>query len=116
MYFVVYARDHSDRQSVRVTTRPAHRAYLRCPAPHAIEVVAGGPLLDDSLQSMNGTLLIVRAESIDEVHRFVADDPYCRAGLFAHIDVRPWDWSLGAPPSGTPPTASIVTNQNSGQN
>lgn len=46
---------------------------------------------------MNGTLLVIQADSIDAVRAFVADDPYSRAGLFATVEIRPWRWGLGNP-------------------
>ncbi|PXB68003.1 hypothetical protein C0046_41155, partial [Pseudomonas aeruginosa] len=39
----------------------------------------------------------VEAASLDEVQAFLADDPYVRAGLFQRVEIRPWNWSLGAP-------------------
>ncbi|MNW21367.1 YciI-like protein [compost metagenome] len=46
---------------------------------------------------MNGTLLVVEAMSLSEVQAFLGDDPYVRAGLFEHIEIRPWNWGLGNP-------------------
>ncbi|HEY4804151.1 MAG TPA: YciI family protein, partial [Paraburkholderia sp.] len=37
------------------------------------------------------------AEGYDDVMRFVRDDPYMLAGLFEHVEIRPWDWNLGNP-------------------
>lgn len=65
-----------------------------------MQVVAGGPTLDESDAGMNGSLLVVRAASIDTVRRYLAEDPYVLAGVYAHVEVRPWQWGLGQPDSG----------------
>ena len=51
---------------------------------------------------MNGSLLIVEAEDITAVEAFVADDPYCQAGLFETVVIRPpWFYGPGQPPRQT---------------
>jgi uncharacterized protein len=97
MYYAVWATDKPGTLSARLQARDAHRARLREPGAHSIKVVAGGPTLSESDASMNGSLLVIEAESIDAVRRFVADDPYQLAGVYAHVEVRPWQWGLGQP-------------------
>jgi hypothetical protein len=46
---------------------------------------------------MNGTLLVVEANSVEDVQAFLADDPYMQAGIFEQVVVRPWSWGLGNP-------------------
>jgi uncharacterized protein YciI len=46
---------------------------------------------------MNGTMLVVEAESLNAVQAFLADDPYARAGLFESAIGRPWSRGLGQP-------------------
>jgi uncharacterized protein len=97
MYFVVWATDREGTQAARLAVRDAHRARLRAPAPHPIVVVAGGPTLGESDNAMNGSLLVIEADNIEAVRRFVADDPYEVAGVYARVEIRPWYWSLGSP-------------------
>lgn len=97
MYFIVLGTDAAGKSEVRREMRPAHRAYLRNPAPHPVRVHLGGPTLSEDSRDMNGTLLVVEAAALGDVQRFVADDPYSRAGIFSTVDVRPWSWSLGEP-------------------
>jgi uncharacterized protein YciI len=66
-------------------------------AAHGVLVRLGGPTLAPQCDAMNGTLLVVEAEGIDDVMAFVSNDPYMQAGLFDRVEVRPWDWSLGNP-------------------
>jgi len=97
MYFVVWATDHEGMQAARLSVRDAHRARLRAPGLHRIDVVAGGPTLSESEGTMNGSLLVIEADDIEAVRRFVAEDPYELAGVYARVEIRPWYWGLGAP-------------------
>jgi uncharacterized protein len=96
-YFAVWATDHAGMLDQRLRVREAHRARLRDPGMHQVKVIAGGPTLDDADVAMNGSLLVVQADEIDAVRRFVAEDPYALAGVYASVEVRPWQWSLGRP-------------------
>lgn len=95
MQFVVLATDKPGCVALREETRPEHRVYLRKGGGRDTRVLLAGPTLDADGDRMNGTLLIVEAGSIDDVARFVAEDPYSKAGLFAHVDIRPWQRGLG---------------------
>jgi uncharacterized protein len=101
MYFAVWATDNSGVLAIRRRVREAHRARLRDPGEHSVKVVAGGPTLDETEGTMNGTLLVIQAESIEAVRRFLADDPYALAEVYTHVEVRPWQWGLGRPATNT---------------
>jgi uncharacterized protein len=97
MYFAVWATDRDGTQAARLAVRDAHRARLREPGAHRVKVVAGGPTLNESNGGMNGSLLVIEAADIDAVRRFVAEDPYELAGVYASVEIRPWNWGLGQP-------------------
>ncbi|MBB5496917.1 YciI family protein [Paraburkholderia sp. MM5384-R2] len=78
-FFAVLATDKPGMREVREWVRPVHRTWLR------------------QYDAMNGTLLVVEAERIDDVMEFVGNDPYMQAGLFDCVEIRPSDWSLGNP-------------------
>jgi uncharacterized protein YciI len=99
MFYAVWATDSPGMQATRMRVREAHRARLREPGEHPVKVVAGGPTLDESDAAMNGSLLVIEAESMEDVRRFVADDPYALEGVYAHVEVRAWQWGLGRPES-----------------
>jgi uncharacterized protein len=92
--YAVWATDREGAQPERQRVREAHRARLRAPAPHAVQVLLAGPLFEATGSTMAGTLLVVEAESIAEVRRFVDADPYVQAGVYASIDIRPWHCGL----------------------
>ncbi len=93
--YAVHALDRPGATALRARLRDAHRARLRAPAPHAVRVVLGGPLLDPTHGQMIGTLLIIEAESQIAVTDFIRGDPYWRADLFASVHVHPWQLGLG---------------------
>lgn len=96
MQFVVLATDKPGYAEVRERTRPEHRRYLRNHGAPAVQVLLAGPTLDRAGDQMNGTLLVVEAICLEDVSAFIAADPYSKAGLFEHIDIRPWRCGLGA--------------------
>jgi uncharacterized protein YciI len=104
-FYLVLATDKAGSLGLREQLRPAHRLWLREHPGHELTVVQGGPTLDEDGQ-MNGTLLIVEAQTPEQVLRFVEFDPYNTGGLFAQVVIRPWQWSLGriavAPPQAGP--------------
>jgi uncharacterized protein YciI len=91
--FAVWATDRAGALPERLRVREAHRARLREPAPHAVKVLLAGPLADDA--GMNGTLLVVQADTLEQVRAFVDGDPYVAAGVYDRIDIRPWTCGLG---------------------
>jgi hypothetical protein len=95
-YFAVYALDRPGRLAAREAAREQHRIYLRTPNPHGVEALLGGPLCDEQGR-MNGTLLVLRARSREDVERFMAADPYAAADVFERVEIRAWRWGLGAP-------------------
>jgi len=93
--FSVWATDRPGMLHVRNQVREEHRRRLRDPAPHDVKVVLGGPTLCDELETMNGSLLIVEAESIEAVRAFINDDPYSLSQLYAAVEIRRWSQGLG---------------------
>ena len=87
MLFVIHCLDKPDHQAVRAANRDAHLAYL---APLGDRVLAAGPTLTDDGTAMTGSLLIIDFEDRTAAERFVADDPYAKAGLFERVDVSRW--------------------------
>jgi len=96
MHYVIIGIDHPDTAEVRQHVRARHRAYLRG-AHKDVRVRLAGPLLSRDGRSNTGTMIVVEADSEGAVERFVADDPYRRAGLFAELTIRSWGWTIGNP-------------------
>lgn len=85
MLFIVTAIDNADSLTLRMATRDAHFAYAR----ESGRVRLGGPFLD-AKGDMSGSMIIFEAEDLTAARQWHANDPYVKAGLFAHSEVRPW--------------------------
>ena len=85
MLFVVTAIDKENSLALRMATREAHFAYAR----ETAVIRLGGPFLG-AKDEMAGSLIIFEAADLDAAKAWHANDPYVKAGLFAHSEVRPW--------------------------
>lgn len=86
MLFLIHAFDKPGHLAVRQENRPAHVAYLKS---FGDKLHAAGPTLDEKGE-MNGSLVILDMEKIDEAETFASDDPYAKAGLFEKVIIQPW--------------------------
>lgn len=85
MLFVITAIDKENSQALRQATRAAHFDYARATGV----VKLGGPFLDDK-GDMIGSLIVIEAADLAAARAWQAADPYAKASLFAHAEVRPW--------------------------
>jgi uncharacterized protein YciI len=89
MLFVVTALDKPDSLALRLSVREDHLAFAR----ETGRIRLGGPFLDDQGR-MCGSMMIVEAPDLDTVKAWQTGDPYVKAGLFAHSEIRPWKATL----------------------
>jgi uncharacterized protein YciI len=100
MIYAILSTDRPDGAELRHHTRPIHRDWLR--GEHEmVRLLMSGATLQADGQTMNGSLVIVEANSLQDVETFAQADPYRHAGLFERWEIRPWDWTYGNP-AGTP--------------
>jgi uncharacterized protein YciI len=95
MLYAFLCQDKPGALQVRLDTRPEHVEWLNGLNAEG-KLMFAGPFLDAEGQS-NGTLAVVKAETMDEAKAISAADPYARAGLFASVDIRPWNWVFNKP-------------------
>ncbi|NBS34793.1 MAG: YciI family protein [Methylocystaceae bacterium] len=93
MLFVAMCIDKLAHVDLRMSTRPAHLAFLKA---FEDQVKLGGPLLDADGQVPIGSLLIIESEDEASAHALLAQDPYAQAGLFERVEVFPWKHVVGA--------------------
>lgn len=86
MLFIATCTDKPDSLPLRLSTRPAHLAYLN---GLGVKVKAGGALLTPDQKGVVGSLLILEGENEAEISALLAEDPYALAGLFQSVDVKP---------------------------
>jgi uncharacterized protein YciI len=82
--YVLRLIDKPDSAELRQRVRPEHKAYL---ARVAERIAFAGPLVRDDGTTMIGSLLAIDFDSRDAVHTWLADEPFTRAGLYAHTEV-----------------------------
>lgn len=95
MLYAFLCQDKPGALQLRMDNRPAHVDWLT--AINAAGTLAfAGPFLDADGKP-NGSLVVVRAETIEAARDIAAADPYAQAGLFASVDIRPWNWVFNKP-------------------
>ena len=87
MHFTVYCLDHDGMVERRLANYDAHKAYL---ATSPAKMVISGPLLASDNETMIGSFFLYEADTIAEVQRFNANDPFNAAGIWKSVDIRPF--------------------------
>lgn len=90
MLVALIAHDKPGALPIRQENRPAHVAYLKS----SDAVQQAGPLLDDQSE-MAGSLIILDVADMDAAQAWVDGDPYGTAGLFASVQLIPWNRVIG---------------------
>jgi uncharacterized protein YciI len=97
MLYAVICTDRPDSLAVRQANRPEHLQYLQSLGD---TLVLAGPFLEPINETMNGSLIVVEAASLEAARKIAAQDPFARAGLFASVEIRPWLWTINKPADG----------------
>lgn len=84
MKFVILGKDGPEGAKKRPIYRPAHLQRLESWARQG-KIILAGPLTDQT-----GSLIVVEAESLEEVQAFVNEDPYAIHGVFQDITIHPF--------------------------
>jgi uncharacterized protein YciI len=94
MLYALICTDKPDSLGIRKANRPEHVEYLRSLDDR---LVLAGPFTEPDGQTMNGSLIVIEAASLQAAKEIAAGDPFAKAGLFASVEVRPWLWTLNKP-------------------
>ena len=95
MHFAFICQDKPGALQVRLDTRPDHLAYLNGLNADGKLAFAGPFLGDDGKPT--GSLVAVKVETIEEARQIADNDPYAKAGLFASVEVKAWNWVFNNP-------------------
>ena len=95
MLFALICTDRPNALQTRLDTRPVHVAYLEKLNADGTLAFAG-PFLDSDGKP-NGSLVVVEADSADVAKALSDADPYAKAGVFASVEVRQWNWTFNKP-------------------
>jgi len=82
MQFMAYCLDKPGALEIRLANRPKHVEYL---TSYNDKLIFAGPLLDG--ETMIGSLLVLEIADRAEMDKFLANDPYAKAGLFQSVSV-----------------------------
>lgn len=95
MLFALICNDKPDSLDLRMENRPDHVAYLNDLNDKGILKMAG-PFLDENDKPC-GSLVVIEAHDRKDAGKIAADDPYAKTGLFAGVDIRPYNWVFNNP-------------------
>jgi uncharacterized protein YciI len=94
MLYALICEDAPGSLDVRLNVRPAHLARLEALRDEGRLVIAGPmPAIDSpdpGPAGFFGSLIVAEFASQGDAERWLADDPYVKAGVFARITVRPY--------------------------
>jgi hypothetical protein len=93
MLFVIEGRDRIGHLEIRLEARPKHLEYIKTLGE---KIVLAGPFLDEN-EKPCGSLIIIRANSLEEAKKIAAADPYNEVDLFENVEVRAWLWAVNKP-------------------
>lgn len=84
MLFIVYLEDIADNMRIREPLLKEHMAHV---SKHITAIKLAGPFMRENGTAPAGGLLLVEAESKQQVLDMVNEDPYNKAGLWRDIRV-----------------------------
>jgi uncharacterized protein len=91
--FVVSCTDQDGTVEKRLATRPEHLARLQQLDDEGRLIVAGAMPKDPSNPQAGfyGSTIIVDFESRAALDAWLAEEPFVREGVYAHVDVKPFN-------------------------
>ena len=94
MYYAIISEDVADSLARRKGARPDHIARLRALRDQGRLLTAGPhPAIDSEEPGPNGfsgSLVIAEFDSLEDAERWAEADPYCAAGVYASVVVKPY--------------------------
>ena len=87
MKYILICEDREGALNVRLANRDRHLAYI---GELGDRVSLAGPMLSDDGESMVGSVLIIEADSAEDIRAIADSDPYALAGLFSKVTIRPF--------------------------
>ena len=94
MLYVLICTDKPGALPVRKANRSAHLDFIKSLGD---ALIIAGPFTAEDGVTMNGSLIVVEASSLEAARSLAARDPYAKAGLFASVEIRPWLWTINPP-------------------
>jgi uncharacterized protein YciI len=86
MLFIIFCIDKPNMAEKRASTMPAHVEYLS--AQTEIKNIMSGPLMDDAMKNVVGSLYILDAPNRSAIENFTQEDPLVAADIWASVEIR----------------------------
>ena len=96
-YFAIIGYDFANSAPQRKLTRDAHVARLKKLEKENRLLVAGPTPIEHGSEEMSGSLLIIDFDDLEVAQAWVNDEPYLNAGVYSHVDIRPFIHTLPTP-------------------
>ena len=94
MLYAIISEDISASLEKRMSVRPAHLQRLQNLQNEGRLVIAGPhPAIDTNTPGdagFTGSLVVAEFTSLEEAKNWADADPYCVAGVYAHVTVKPF--------------------------
>lgn len=94
MLYAIIAQDKPDTLQLRLNSRPAHLARLELLKNQGRLILAGPhPAIDSNdpgSAGFTGSLVVAEFESLEAAKEWANADPYCDAGVYANVTIKPF--------------------------
>ncbi len=86
MLFTIFCIDKPNMREKRATAMPDHIEYLN--AQTKIKNIMSGPLMDDEMENIVGSLYLLEASNRTAIEEFTKGDPLVAADIWTSIEIR----------------------------
>lgn len=98
MLYMIYAQDTPNSLSLRQQHRPQHLQRLQA-LQSAGQLLLAGPLpaidnVDPGDAGFSGSLIVAEFDSLEAAKAWAKDDPFVHAGIYGHVEVKPFRKTL----------------------
>lgn len=94
MLYAIISEDAPDSLPLRLSARPAHLARLQILQNEGRLILAGPHPAIDSPEpgeaGFSGSLVVAEFASLEQAQAWAGIDPYCEAGVYRSITVKPF--------------------------
>lgn len=94
MLYAIIGTDHPESLEKRLAARPDHLARLKA-LQEAGRLQLAGPFpsidsADPGPAGFSGSLIVAEFDSLESAKAWADADPYIAAGVYAHVEVKPF--------------------------
>lgn len=84
MLYMIMCKDKPGKLDVRKAKLDEHRTYVD---NQPLKVVMSGPLVEDDGETMQGSLYMLEADTLDQAKNFYLNDPLYAADIWEDVTV-----------------------------